>query len=265
MNDSPKLLIIPEFEHLEASVALAEKTGAAFEYNDFYFPKVYGDKGEIERRIGTYRALSRDRSGDTLHGAFFDIAIASHDKKIRDYSRDLIRQSAEIAARLGVRGVIYHTGILPNLNYGSYQTAWLNAAEEVFRPLCREYPNLHFYMENTFEQTPEVLVSFAERMSDMENLSLCLDYAHASLTSTLTEKWVADMAPYIGHIHLNDNDLEKDRHWAPGEGKINFRRFRKLLAQYHVHAPILLELNGIAEQEKAISFIHSLYSGEEIL
>ncbi len=257
---TPNRLIIPELDDLSASAALAKAYGAAFEYNDFYRPAVYGDPDEVTRRIEAYRALPRDRSRDTLHGVFLDIVIASSDPVFRARSRELMAGSLAIAARLGIRGAVFHTGLIASLDYGSYRAGWLKAAEEVFRPLCAAYPDLEVYMENTFERTPAVFVELMERMADVPNFALCLDYAHAALTPTPPAVWVETLAPYIRHIHLNDNDLVRDLHAVPGEGAIDYAEFKHLTERFGVRAPILLELNGLENQKRALDFLNTLYA-----
>ncbi len=255
MDKKQNWLIIPNFDRLTESVRLAEAYGAAFEYNDFYIPEIYNNPREVNKRIAAYCALPRDRSQDTLHGAFLDMVIASQDAVLREYSREKIAQSMQIAASLGPRGVVFHTGLIASLNFGDYQKAWIDAAEEVFRPLCEQYPNLCVYIENTFEQTPEVFNNLMQRMGDIPNFALCLDYAHAVLTQTPPESWVKNLAPHIRHIHLNDNDLRRDLHLVPGEGKIDYTQFAQLLKKYQVDVPILLELKGIERQEKALTVL----------
>ena len=80
-------LIIPDFNRREESKKLAEEYHAGFEYNDFFLPGVYEDEAEIKRRIAGYKALGRDRSNDTVHGAFLDVVISSDDAHIAEYSK----------------------------------------------------------------------------------------------------------------------------------------------------------------------------------
>ncbi len=263
MKQETKWVIIPDCARLSESAALAEEYDAAFEYNDFFLPAVYQDPNETKRRVKLYQGLSRDRSMDTLHGVFLDIAIASQDDVIRTYSRNQIQASMRLAQQLGLRGAVFHTGMIAQLNYGGYQKAWLDAAEEVFRPLAAAFPDVNIYIENTFEQTPEVFVLLMQRMADVKNVSLCLDYAHAVLTKTPCEKWVEMLAPKIGHIHLNDNDLSHDLHQCPGDGTMDFAEFRALTARYSVTAPILLELFGIEKQKKALDFMKDIIDRNE--
>ncbi len=165
----------------------------------------------------------------------------------------------EIADRLGIRGVVFHTGLIGGLNTEGYISSTLNALEELFRQLCGKYPHLCVYLENTFEQTPDFFVRLKQRMRDVPNLLLCLDYSHAVISSTHADVWTAAFAPYIGHIHLNDNDLKNDLHLVTGEGSIDFRHFRELTEQHSITQPILLEINTVEKQRKALQYMTAIY------
>lgn len=250
--------IIPQFIRLEESVRLAKEYGATFEYNDFYKPSVYQDEEEVRRRIDKYKSLDRDRSKDTLHGVFFDIAMISTDDVIRDRSRSLMKQSMDIARELGCKGVVFHAGILAGLWTKPYLSGWVTAASEYLPTLARQYPELEIYIENTFERAPDPLIDFMERLTDCPNIKLCLDYAHAAITDTPVEEWVKRMAPYLGHMHTNDNDLVADLHQAPGKGKIDYQEFEMLLEKYDVNTSVLLELDGIEEQRFALEYMKNV-------
>lgn len=251
-------LLIPEIVHLKESMALAEEYGAAFEYNDFARPPVYEDPAEVDRRIAIYQSQNRDRSRDTMHGAFLDVIWSSPDSVIRSRGRQLVEQSMEIASRLGVRGIVFHTGLIGGLEIESYLQPWLDQSDEYWHRLLKQYPNLHVYLENTFEKTPRMLIALYNRMKDMKNFSLCLDYGHAILTGTSIDYWVEQTAPYVGHIHLNDNDLKNDLHMVPGEGSIDFARCREHLNHALSDIPVLLELNGLQKQRRALEFMLNL-------
>lgn len=254
-----KWLIIPEYKRLEESAALAEEYGAAFEYNDFFEPEVYENPQEVDRRIATYTKLGRDMSRDTMHGAFLDILFASRDSVIRERSRALVEQSFEIAERLGVRGIVFHTGILAGLiKSEAYIESWLREASGFWRQMSERYSSMDIFMENTFEDSPEVLIRLKESLSDCTNFKLCLDYGHACLTSTQIESWVEQMAAYTGHMHMNDNDLVADRHWVPGEGSIDWKKCSLLLDKYGIESPVLLELGGIENQKKALEYMRKV-------
>lgn len=250
--------IIPEYENIEKSLTLAEKYNAVFEYNDFFKPAIFENEEILEERIQFYLNLDRDRSKDTLHGIFLDLSIASQDTTIREYSKKRIRQSMEIADRLGVKGVIFHTGLIGGLTVDYYINGWVDAATELFTDLAKEYPNLMIYLENSFEFSPDAFLKLMDKVKDVENVKICLDYGHAALTLTPLEEWVKQMAPYIAHMHVNDHDLKADLHLAPGEGQINYNYYKELMEIYNVNVSTLLEVNGIERQTKALEFMTNL-------
>ena len=251
-------LIIPEFDSLEESVRLAESFDAGFEYDDFCYPFVYESKENTTERIRQYRALGRDRCRDTLHGVFIDIAVTSGDSVMRKRSRYLIEQSLDIAAELGVRGVVFHTGLIGTLELSSYIEPWMEEALKFWNVTAEKYAPLEIYMENTFERRPDTLVRLSDGLAHRKNFKLCFDYGHAALTPTPLQSWIEQMYPRTGHIHLNDNDLINDLHQVPGEGRINFVECKRLLEQFMPDIPILLELGGIEKQKRALTYMKNL-------
>ena len=247
-------LIIPEYEEREAYAALAESYQAAFEYNDFYLPAVYEREEEIERRIKGYCELGRDRSRDTLHGAFLDIAVSSDDSLIAEYSKKRLRQSMEIAARLGVRAVVFHSGLVRGVTGAAYIQNWLERQEVCIRQLLEEFPQQEIYMENTQEESPEQLLSLKKNMMDCPRFALCLDYGHANLGQTEPEEWVQAMKNQIAHFHINDNDGTRDLHQVPGEGVIDWNRYKEITEPLG-EIPVLIELNGMEQQKRALEYL----------
>lgn len=249
-----KWLLIPEYAQLEASIDLAQQYDAGFEYNDFFNPVVYEDAQEVKKRIADYKRVQKDRSMNTLHGVFYDIAFAGSDSVIRKRSRELMHQSMQIAEELEIRGVVFHTGLLSELSMESYIGPWIDQAEEFFGEMLGKHPGITVYVENTFEKSPDVLLRLKQRFAKEDALQLCLDYGHAILTPTPIEEWVDKMSEFIGHMHMNDNDLKVDLHAVPGEGNIDWKKCSTLLERYHVETPVLLELRGIERQRRALEY-----------
>ena len=87
------LYIIPKRDNIEESLRLSKEYNAYFEYNDFFIPAVLDDEEKKKELISFYKSLPRDRSRDTLHGAFLDVTLHSSDAKIREVSEFRVRQS----------------------------------------------------------------------------------------------------------------------------------------------------------------------------
>ena len=173
-----KFLIIPQINNIDESLKLAEKYGFGFEFNDFFFPDVLDDKSRTDELIEKYKACGLPEYC-TMHGAFFDVLIFSDDREIRRISEMRIRQSLDIARRLEVKGVVFHTNHTPHITTKLYLNNWLDRNEDFWRRILAEYPDVRVYMENMFDDSPRLLSLLASRMADVSSFGVCFDYAHA--------------------------------------------------------------------------------------
>lgn len=255
-----RLSIIPDINDMEREVELARSYNAAFEYNDFYSPQVLDDSSVQEHIIETYRNIPAVKSGlyrDTSHGAFLDVTIHSTDPLIRDASMLRCRQSMEIAGRMGLRAVVFHTGLLPGLHSSDYLEGWEDANVDFFSRLADDFPKVQIFMENMFDDSPEPMAGLAARMKELEvsNFGICLDIAHAVLTPTPMSAWVAALGPYVRHVHINDNDLVSDLHLAVGSGKIDWGEYDRLARRYLTGDTILVEVVGYDRQKASLEYM----------
>ncbi len=259
-------LIIPDYKDLDTSLALASAYGVGFEYNDFFTPAMLDDTAETDRRIDRYLASDLP-SLCTMHGDFFDVLVFSDDREIREISKKRVRQSMDVARRLKAKGVVFHTNHTSFIKLPSYCDNFVNRNKEFFSEICESYPEIDVYMENMFDTEPYLLSRLADEMKDVRNFGVCLDYAHASCfgRDIPIGEWVKSLAPYVKHLHINDNDLTEDQHLPLGDGKIDWEEFAKY---YHTcftkQAPnpsgctVLVEVNGIDRQKKSLDYLKKL-------
>ncbi len=250
-----QLHIIPDRSRIGETLELAEDYHAAFEYNDFFNPAVLDDKRKVDELISFYVKQPHDRSRDTMHGAFLDITIHSEDSLIRQASERRIRQSMEIARELGVRGVVFHTGRLYGFRDERYLKNWLDVNEAFFGGLLQEYPKQQIYMENMFDEAPDILARLAKRLEREPRFGVCLDYAHAAVTGIAGEQWVEALAPYIRHMHINDNDRVNDLHQQIGTGQIDWHAFDREMRTFRVKTSILIEMKDLERQRRSIEYL----------
>ena len=246
--------IIPEFEQREQFCMLSEQYQTAFEYNDFYLPSVYTKEEEVEKRIQGYCKLHRNRANDTLHGVFLDNVPCSDDRVIAEYSKMRMQQSMEIAKKLGVKGVVFHSALVPKVTNDVYIENWLQRQAEFFEQLLEQFPLLYIYLENTQEETPTYLLRLKKRLEQYDRFCFCLDYAHANISGMKTNLWIREMKEYIGHMHVNDNDGIADLHQVPGEGSIDWEKFKKE-TQDISHVSMLIEIRGLEKQRQALNYL----------
>ena len=260
-----KLYLVPDRTDLERVCSLAEEYGCAFEYNEFYMPKTMDDSKLQEEIITGYEKYKKDFSVDTMHGAFLDVTIHSDDPLIRDVSMRRVRQSMETAKRMGLRGAVFHTGRLAGFRAPDYLRNWCDRNVKIFTEIAQQYPEQQIFIENMFDEAPDIMAGMAEKMQDVENFGICLDYAHAMLSGLSGQEWIRTLAPYIRHIHINDNDLENDLHLAVGAGKLNWQEFDRLIRQYQINASVLVEVSGYQAQKESLEYMkrHGIYPMEQ--
>jgi len=249
------IYLIPDREMLSESEELRKEYNASYEYNDFFLASVLDDRRLQEEMIEAYAKVKSDFSSDTIHGAFLDVTLHSSDPLIREVSEKRVIQSMEIAKRMGVRGVVFHTNRIYGLREPAYLTNWKSTNERFFRKLAEQYPKQEILIENMFDEAPDVLLELAESLSDVPNIGVCLDYAHAAVYGEKPETWLELLAPHIRHLHLNDNDLKEDLHLPAGTGRIDWACFEQMRKRYHVEASALVEVKGVARQREELEFM----------
>ena len=237
-----KLYIIPDANHIEESLALAKQYDAHFEYNDFYLPEVYDDAARVDALIDLYTALPRDRSLDTLHGAFLDVTVHSADAEIRAVSDKRIRQSMEIATR-------------PNFKTQSYIDGWVSKNAAYWRTLSAEYPDIKIYIENMFDIDPSPMKALMESLSEVSGVRACFDFAHAAVFGKDVSAWTGALLPHTAHIHINDNDGIADLHLPLGEGVLDITPLDRAICESGAQPGILIEMSGVEAQEKSILYL----------
>ena len=251
------LYCIPRPDQLDKYVAFSEEYHAGFEYNDFFLPFVLDDPEKIQALIDLYTSLDRDRSEDTLHGVFLDVCVNSDDPMVFHASDYRIHQSMDIASKLGVKAVIFHTNHIPNFRLKSYRESWLSRNATYWRSLLAEYPHLQIYLENMFDEEPELLALLAEELKDEPRFGVCYDFAHAFISHTELSAWGDTLLPYTKHLHINDNDKEEDTHGPVGSGTLPWNVYRSFIDRFPAdHRPsVLIEVRSFEDLSDSVRYM----------
>ncbi len=255
------LYCIPKLHQIEEYLAISEKYQMGFEYNDFFQPSVLDDETETNRLIETYLATGRDCSNDTLHGAFFDICIDSIDSRIFQASDFRVHQSMDIAKRMGLRAVVFHTNYIVNFRLKSYLETWLSRNERYWKGILLEYPGQEIYLENMFDDSPGLLQELAGRMADVPRFFVCLDTAHAMISGSPLAPWLEGLKPYTAHVHINDNDGKEDLHLPVGRGVFPWGEYDAWIRSFAHKPSVLIEVRDCKDLRESIAYMerHALY------
>ncbi len=255
-------LIVSKADKLEEYKTISGEYGVSFEINDFFIPAILDDEIKQEEIIQKYFNIGIPKDS-TMHGVFFDIAIFSQDEKIRTVSLERMIQSMEIARRLGVKGVVFHTNYNPYLPSASYKKYFIDTTVQGLSQLLEKYSDIEIYIENMFDTEPDILQGISKKLSHYENYGVCLDWAHVNVYGHNNVEWIECVSSYVKHIHINDNDLKEDLHLSLGEGKINWEEFFKYYTTYFTHCSVLIEMGEPNNQRKSLEYIRKFIDKKE--
>jgi sugar phosphate isomerase/epimerase len=176
--------------------------------------------GEVQQVVGP---LHESGLSITLHGPFMDLSPGSPDPAVRGLTRRRFEQLLELVPILKPRAVVCHAGY-ERRRYAFMREAWLKRSCEVWAWLAdrlAEFGGL-LMLENVYERGPEDLLPLFERLKE-KKVGFCLDTGHQSAfgKASLME-WVDTLDPYLGEIHLHDNEGGQDDHLALGKGRVAF-------------------------------------------
>lgn len=191
--------------------------------------------GSVDARWHERVAETLDRDGTPrgLHLPFFDLQPGGVDPLIREASRRRLQLALEIARIYRPQYMVAHAAYDRFLYIKSYD-AWLERSVDTWQGLLQSWPeHPPLRLEHVFETDPLTVSRLAEALRNAlgatgaNNVGLCLDVGHwhsfgqGARRNNLAE-WLDAFAPYLGHLHLHDNDGSFDQHKGPGFGGIPF-------------------------------------------
>lgn len=195
----------------------------------------------------------------TLHGPFLDLSPGSPDSAVRDVTRDRLFQTIRAADAFRPQTIVCHAGY-DETRYGFFRDEWYKKAAETWKHTARILAdkNIGLMLENVYETDPDELVRLFEMIDD-SNAGCCLDIGHLSVFSKIPAPvWIKKLSPYIGQLHLHDNDGKSDQHLGLGMGAIDFTPVFDWLKTASPMPVITLEPHGKDDLVRSISYLSSI-------
>lgn len=199
------------------------------------------------------RALLRERGFQGrlgVHAAFDGLELFTQDKLIREVISTRYQQSLDFVEVVGASQMVIHS---PFVAFGSAagnfgtrrERQWvIDAARAVLDRVLPRAVDLKcaLVIECIMDKTPDPLIDLV-RSFDSEYVRVSIDTGHAYLMEqqggTPPHQWVLAAGELLGHVHVQDVDGHADRHWAVGDGNINWPAFFWALRQL-AHQPLLV-------------------------
>lgn len=207
------------------AVELAEKYGLGLEIADFCVGANLDDEFEPYGRAGQEKMKLGHPI--TFHFPFAELSPCAIDPKIREVVLFRHRQALHFALENGAKRFIIHGGYIPLVYYPQWFVA--RSVEYWKSFLASEPGGYTIYLENVMEEDYNYMLDVARGVDD-PRFRLCLDIGHCNCVSKqLPEEWVENLAPWIGHVHIHNNDGVFDYHRPLGEGSANMEKLIDML------------------------------------
>ncbi|TVM15551.1 sugar phosphate isomerase/epimerase [Oceanidesulfovibrio indonesiensis] len=160
-----------------------------------------------------------------VHLPFLDLHPASLDSKVLVGTRQSLERAMEFAYYLAPSHLIAHSGYDPQQHVDQEYEEYLGRSKETWVELLDQWPNHPpLFIENTYEKNPEPLRDLVTILHS-KCVGICFDVGHwnsfalGSLRQDM-DRWIKVLGPYIGHLHLHDNDGTGDTHQGLGQGTV---------------------------------------------
>ena len=192
----------------------------------------------------------------SMHAAFVDINYSSNDIRIREVSRTRVEMSIETGKKLGVSNVVVHTCCHPVMVNQSVIDIWCETTADYLRMIAEKY-QVKIFVENTLDINPDILKRLME-IADHKCLGVCLDVGHANLSKVPVSKWMEELKPYIGYLHLNDNFGTYDEHLPIGAGAIDWTGLYRQIRELEREPIMTIEVTKPEDFEKSVAYWEKL-------
>lgn len=231
-------------EHRE----IIKKYGIGVELDQFCDPRaIDGELAEEARKDIDELLEIADRC--VLHAPFSELFPAAIDPKVRVVAMERLQQAAELKALYKAKKMIVHSGYVPLIFFKEWHEDRSVEFWEEF--MADRTDDLVITVENVMDDEPYMMAKMMERIKN-PNIKLCFDVGHAACISKVpVEEWLDVLAPYLGHIHIHNNDGTHDWHKPVFEGNVDMERFLdSVIEKCAADTTITIEsLSGISSME----------------
>jgi sugar phosphate isomerase/epimerase len=202
----------------------------------------------------------------SLHLPFFDLQPGSADSLVRQASRDRLLRAMDVAALYNPAHMVGH-GAYNRFLYARSFADWAKRAADTWAEVLSAWPeHPPLFLENTHEIEPDTVSGLVTALrsrlpaAQAERVGICFDVGHwysfakGSQHQDLA-RWLEAFAPFLGHLHLHDNDGSFDHHLGPGQGGIPFDQLFALLEALHLQPTATFEPHTDDAYSRCLAFV----------
>jgi sugar phosphate isomerase/epimerase len=239
------------------------------ELQDFMTPAALGS--EREDRINAAKAALAGHGGRVgIHGPYEGLDIDNKDAELRSLITARFLRALEAADAIGARQMVLHSPYRAwyhnnRLASPGYADAKLARVQTVLEPAVKraEEAGVTIVIENIEDVDPATRRALVDSFASPA-IALSIDTGHAQLARRMSgappvDYFVRDAGAQLAHVHLQDVDGHADRHWAPGEGEIEWHAVFRALADCPSAPHLVLELHSKSDIPKGFAYLEGLW------
>lgn len=200
--------------------------------------------------------LQKHNLACTLHAPFFDLAPGALDPRILAASREKLQRAFELLPIFRPRSIVCHLQFEEN-KQGYKLQAWTAAALATWKQLLHTATahKIPIMLENTYETSPATHQAILSQLNS-PYARFCLDTGHLlTFAHSPWQQWLPALSPWLGQLHLHDNNGESDQHLAPGKGQFDFIGLFTFLRASNLHPLITLEPHSREDLWQALAYL----------
>jgi sugar phosphate isomerase/epimerase len=204
-----------------------------------------------------------------IHGPFEGLDIDNKDTELRPLITTRFLHALEAAAAVGARQMVLHSPYTlwyqNNIhNAKGYSASKLGRIHDVLGPVVKqaEIEGITLVIENIQDVDPTTRRAMVDSFGS-DAIALSIDTGHAHLARKMSgappvDYFVRDAGDQLQHVHLQDLDGHADRHWAPGDGEIEWLAVFGALSMCESTPHLVLELRDKADIPKGFAYLENL-------
>ncbi len=238
------------------------------EIGDAADPYLLDDKDEQRRRADQINQQLDGHTGRRgVHGPFRGVPLNSLDPRLQQVVGERLVQAVEFTAMFGGSHIVIHSPFHGWVNPFAFagDPVEVGKSIELIRATLApvfpvaEHHGVTLVMENIFDLNCYPVLRTMQEI-DHPNLRMSLDVGHCELHvpqgGMPNDQYIRDASQWLEHIHIQDNDGLSDRHWAPGDGLINFHNIFEALRLSGANPRMIIELKDKTSIQRGAAYLH---------
>ncbi|NNG02219.1 MAG: sugar phosphate isomerase/epimerase [Desulfobacteraceae bacterium] len=192
----------------------------------------------------------------TMHAPFWDLPPGSPDSEIRRVVKKRLDQTLKLIPVFAPKTLVCHAGYDPR-NYSSLKDDWIKRSVDIWGWLSGELEahGTQLMLENVHEGHPEEMLMILEPLHS-SGVRWCMDAGHQSAFSSIsTHHWMTMLFPYLGQVHLHDNNGRADEHLALGKGCIDFNDIFGVIRDRKLNPVMTIEPHAEPDLWASLTFL----------